>query len=147
MANRNRAHCFTWNNYPLTYAAVLGGLRCRYLVAAEELAPNTGTPHLQGYVVWESGKTVAAVRRILPGCHIEIARGNHQENDRYCRKTRAADHVPNERVYSRGDLPADPADRGRAEADRWELAWIAAKSGAIETIPADIRVRFAIISF
>ncbi|QGF19380.1 replication associated protein [Antarctic virus COCH21_78] len=141
MASRNRAHCFTWNNYPPTYAVVLDGLRCRYVVAGEERAPGTGTPHLQGYVVWRNGKTLAAVRTALVGCHITVTRGDHGQNDRYCRKTRDDDEEPNTVVYSRGDLPADAAERGRAEETRWEDAWDCAKRGDIEGIPADIRVR------
>lgn len=145
--SRNRAHVFTWNNYPPTYAAVLDRLDCRYCVAGEEIAPGTGTHHLQGYICWKNGKTIPSVRALLRGCHIEIARGNHEQNDRYCRKTRAVDADANLRVYSRGDLPSDPADRGRIERDRWEAAWIAAKAGAIEDIPADIRVRLVLIYF
>lgn len=139
--SRNRAHLFTWNNYPATYADVLGGLDCRYIVAGEELAPVTRTPHLQGYVVWRNPKSIAAVRGLLVGCHITVARGNHGQNDRYCRKTRPEDGDPNGVVYSRGDLPADPADRGAVEKLRWEDAWTAAKEGRIEDIPGDIRVR------
>lgn len=141
MVTRNRAHCFTWNNYPATYATVLGGLDCRYVVAGEERAPGTGTPHLQGYVVWNNPKSLAAVRGLLVGCHIIVANGNHQQNDRYCRKTRDVDDDPNDVVYSRGDLPASPADRGDAERNRWENAWDAAKEGRIDDVPADIRVR------
>lgn len=141
MSGRNRAHCFTWNNYGPTYATHLDGLDCRYIVAGEEIAPGTGTRHLQGYVVWRNGKTVSAVRTLLPGCHITVSRGNHVQNDRYCRKTRDTDDVPNGVIYHRGDLPADPADRGAAEKARWEIAWTLAKAGSIEEIPADIRVR------
>lgn len=141
MAARNRAHCFTWNNYPASYATDLDRIRCRFIVAGEELAPDTGTPHLQGYVVWKDSKSVAAVRGILRGCHITVARGNHSQNDRYCRKTRDVDGEPNGTVYSRGDLPTDPADRGAAEKLRWQVAWDLAKSGRIEDIDADIRVR------
>jgi len=139
--SRNRAHAFTWNNYPDDYATHLDGLLCRYIVAGEEVAPGTGTPHLQGYVVWRSGKTVSAVRQLLPGCHITITRGTHRQNDQYCRKTRDEDRVPNGVVYNRGDIPADPADRGAAEKARWEDSWSLAKRGLIEDIPADIRVR------
>lgn len=143
--SRNRAHSFTWNNYPSTYAAFFAGLDSRYIVAAEEVAPGTGTPHLQGYIVWTNAKTVSAVRAILRGCHVEISKGSHSQNDRYCRKTRAVDVHANVRVYSRGELPSDPADRGRVERDRWEAAWIAAKAGDLESIPADIRVRLVLI--
>lgn len=44
-------------------------------------------------------------------------------------------------VYERGDLPADPADRGDAESERWQAAWDSAISGRFLDIPADIRVR------
>lgn len=137
---RNRAHLFTWNNYPTDYVNRLKGLDCRYIVAGEEVAPGTGTPHIQGYVVWWNAKSVSSVRTILRGCHITVARGNHRQNDKYCRKTRDGD-TPNENVYSRGELPADAADRGAVEKLRWEHAWDAAKRGAVEEIPADIRIR------
>lgn len=139
--SRHRAYCFTWNNYPPQYTDHLDQLACRYIVAGQEVAPETGTPHLQGYVVWTSAKTVAASRRLLPGCHLTVARGNHGQNDRYCRKTRPEDDVGNANVYSRGDLPSDPADRGAAEKARWEAAWDLAKRGLIDDVPADIRVR------
>lgn len=139
--SRNRAHLFTWNNYPSTYSTILDGLPARYIVAGEERAPGTGTPHLQGYVVWTQGRTESAVRRMLPGCHITVARGDHSQNDRYCRKTREIDGTPNESVYSRGDLPASATERGAVEKARWESAWNSAKLGDLEAIPADIRVR------
>lgn len=145
--SRHRSYCFTWNNYTPSYAAKFDGLECRYIVAAEEVAPGTGTPHLQGYIVWTHGKSVSAVRSILRGCHVEVAKGTHSQNDSYCRKTRATDVHGNLRVYSRGELPSDPADRGRVERDRWQAAWNSAKTGAIEDIPADIRVRLVEIYF
>jgi len=45
---RSRKYVFTWNNYPPTYPGTLDDVLCKYVVAAEELAPTTGTPHLQG---------------------------------------------------------------------------------------------------
>lgn len=138
---RHRGYLFTWNNYPPAYRAFLDGLPTVYCVAGEEVAPGTGTPHLQGYLVWTCPKSEAATRNILRGCHVTIARGNHAANDNYCRKTRECDGEPNESVYSRGNLPSDPAERGAAEKDRWETAWDLAKQGDIENIPPDIRVR------
>nr|QTE03477.1 MAG: putative replication protein [Emberiza rustica CRESS-DNA-virus sp.] len=139
--SRHRGYLFTWNNYPGTYRTQLDGLPVRYIVAGEELAPGTGTPHLQGYLVWSSARTESATRTLLPGCHIIVARGNHAQNDQYCRKTRDGDREPNERVYSRGDLPSDPADRGAVEKARWQAAWDCAVTGDLENIPPDIRLR------
>jgi len=120
------------------------------VVAGEEHAPGmynklikieTGTPHLQGYLVWVHAKSIAATRGLLPGCHIVVARGTHSQNRAYCKKIRPIDPEPNATVYERGDIPADPADKGRDELLRWQGAWEAAKAGRIEDVPADIRVR------
>lgn len=139
--HRARAYCFTWNNPPADYRTHLEALECAYIVAGEELAPTTGTPHLQGYVYWRNAKTLSACRRKLPGCHVVAARGTHSQNRAYCTKTRPTDTEPNTVIYERGTLPSDPADRGQAEHDRWESAWDAAISGRLLDIPADIRVR------
>lgn len=141
MPSRHRAYCFTWNNYPADYQATLASLDCRYVVAGEELAPGTGTPHLQGYIVWNNAKSLTASTGLLPGCHLSIARATHRQNRAYCLKRREQDAVPNEVYYERGDLPADPADKGRDELLRWQSAWEAAKTGRLEDIPPDIRIR------
>lgn len=141
MPSRHRGFLFTWNNPPGTYRADLDRLDVLYIVAGEEIAPATGTPHLQGYVIWNHGKTESATRTLLRGCHITVARGTHLQNDRYCRKTRECDASPNESVYSRGTLPTDPVDRGAIEKQRWQTAWDFAKRGEIENIPPDIRIR------
>lgn len=139
--SRHRNYCFTWNNYPADYATVLDALPARFIVAGEEHAPETGTPHLQGYICFSAAKTVSAARRALAGCHVLRANGTHAQNNAYCRKTRPEDPVPNANVYERGDPPADPADRGAAEQDRWQAAWDSAIAGDLGSIPADIRIR------
>lgn len=139
--SRSRSWVFTWNNYPADYAAQLDLLQIRYLVAAEEIAPETGTPHLQGYVYWANAKTAAAVRGLLPGCHVERARGTPKQADDYCRKTRDEDAEPNAVVYARGERPLSPQEKGELEVARYETAWEHAKAGEIELIDADIRLR------
>lgn len=49
---RFRAVLFTWNNYPAGYVAALDALDVAYIVAGEERAPGTGTPHLQGILLY-----------------------------------------------------------------------------------------------
>lgn len=107
---------------------------CRYLIYGKEIAPETGTPHLQGYISFRAAKTLSAARRILPGCHLTVARGSGAQNKEYCSK--GGD------VYERGDLPLDPAAGGLAEKARWVDTWNAARNGDLESIPADIRVRY-----
>jgi len=138
---RSRGYCFTWNNYPADYRLLLDGINARYIVAGEELAPTTGTPHLQGYVYFWDGRTPSAVRRLLPGCRIVVARGTGEQNKQYCSKTRPEDLVANERVYERGRLPISNAEKGAMERARYESAWDLAKVGDVESIDADIRLR------
>lgn len=139
---RSRGFCFTWNNYPVDYRRILDEVQCRYVVCGEELAPTTATPHLQGYIYFESARTRSAVCRQLPGCHIIAARGDSQDNRNYCLKIRPDDVAPNEHFYERGDIPLSPSDKGTMERARYDNAWSLAKAGRIEEIDGDIRVRF-----
>jgi len=136
-----RGWLFTWNNYPDTYRDTLDQLECRYICAGEEIAPTTGTPHLQGYVYFRGQKRLATMRGLLPGCHLLPANGTSLENRLYCGKLRPQDPEPNAIFYERGNIPIDPAAKGEAERVRWETAWSLAKLGQIETISPDIRVR------
>jgi len=132
---------FVWNNYPADYRLHLDGVNCRYLIAGEELAPTTGTPHLQGFVVFTNAIRQRTVRERFPGCHVLVARASVAQNEQYCRKTRPDDLVANEVVYERGDKPMSSAEKGAMEQARYQNAWDFAKTGDIESIDADIRVR------
>lgn len=138
---RSRGWCFTWNNYPADYRTALDAVDCRYVCAGEEVAPNTGTPHLQGYVYFRTLKSLGQVRGILNGCHLSAAAGNSSQNRLYCGKLRPEDDEPNAVFYERGDIPLTSAEKGDLERARYERAWTLAKAGDIETVDADIRVR------
>jgi len=129
---RSRAFCFTFNNASVTDEELLLSLDCRYIVFGRELAPTTGTPHLQGFIYFTNGKTLRAARTALPGCHVEVAI-TVDEAIAYCKKE--GDFV------EKGIKPASQQERGDAEKARWQSAWDFAKAGDIESIPADIRLR------
>lgn len=131
--SRSRKYVFTLNNPTEANRGYLSELQCRYIIYGEEVSPTTGTPHLQGFVVWTNGKSMSATRSLLPGCHIEPARGSFSQCVAYCKK--------DGRFTERGDCPRDTAQAGTDEKLRWEEAWEAAKIGQIEAIPADIRIR------
>ncbi len=57
-----------------------------YIVVGREIAPTTGTRHLQGFVSFASRKSFAAVRGLLPTSHIECARGSPTQCRTYCIK-------------------------------------------------------------
>lgn len=57
--------CFTYNNYP-DARAFIDELRAhpwvKHYVVQQELAPDTGTPHLQGYVALKSRRTITVIK-------------------------------------------------------------------------------------
>jgi len=129
--SRHRNFVFTYNNYPDT--KLVDELNCKYIAYSEEVAPTTGTPHLQGYVTFNSAKTLAAVRTLLIGCHVEVMLGSIAQNEDYISKVAE--------MVERGEKPVSNDNKGRAEKLRWHNARTLAKEGKIDDIDADIYIR------
>jgi len=86
-----RAYCFTWNNYSDVTVDCLYEFFdkcCTYLVVGKEVAPTTGTPHLQGYFHLSNPKTMSAVHKSMSqdGIALLVARGDAEANYEYCSK-------------------------------------------------------------
>jgi hypothetical protein len=82
--------CFTINNYDEDTAEsdlrdLYGGGSVQYLVFGRETA-DTGTRHLQGYVVFESRRTLRQVRQAIRGAHLEKSKGTPLQASDYCKK-------------------------------------------------------------
>ena len=75
---------FTLNNYTAADEAVLKGMPFEYLLYGREVAPTTGTPHLQGYIQLKKRVRRAALCKLLQ-CHWEPAKGDVSSQD-YCKK-------------------------------------------------------------
>jgi len=128
---RNRNFCFTFNNYPDT--TLVDGIDCKYIAYSKEVAPSTGTPHLQGWITFNSAKTVSSVRKLLPGCHVEVMHGSIGENETYISKSAS--------IVERGEKPITNDNKGRNEQMRWHRARELAKEGNLDDIDADIYIR------
>lgn len=81
--------CFTVNNYT---EADIGGLRhlsnmkgVGYMVFGKEVG-ESGTPHLQGYVEFNSSKKMSFLHKHIPRGHFEERRGTSQQAAEYCKK-------------------------------------------------------------
>lgn len=60
----------------------------RYIIWGQEIAPTTGTPHLQGYLELRTPKRLSGVKK-LPGfdrAHLEARRGERDQARTYCMK-------------------------------------------------------------
>lgn len=95
--NNKRTHCdmarrivFTANNYDDATEDMLA--RCytdkvfSYMVYGREVAPTTGTPHLQGYAELTKQTRITTIRKLMKGIHVVLARGNVKANFAYCTK-------------------------------------------------------------
>lgn len=117
--------CFTLNNYTQEHLDALALVECKYLCYGKELAPTTGTPHLQGYVVFSSVKRPTGVAKLIPGAHITIAKGNTQQNITYCSKE--------SELVEFGQRPKTPKEIGESERQRWALIIEHAKADTLES--------------
>jgi len=128
--------CFTLNNYGQWDIEQLKAIECKYLVLGYEVAPTTGTPHIQGFIQFNSRKRTTTVGNILPaGCAFYASDGTAFQGADYCRK--GGD------FYEQGIAPNPPGVAGGlATAEKWEEVWRLAKEGRVEEIPPDIRLRY-----
>lgn len=99
--SRSRAWLFTLNNYTDGDEAVIRSLSAVYLCYGHEVAPSTGTPHLQGYVYLQHAKSMTAVKAMFAPAqpHFERANGTPAQNRAYCSKEDTTD------FYEVGELP------------------------------------------
>ncbi|AIX11625.1 replicase [Bat circovirus POA/2012/VI] len=86
-----RRFCFTWNNYTVADTLTVKDFfiqHCKYGIAGEEIAPTTGTPHLQGFANLSKPMRFSTIKKHLHnGIHIEKANGSDEQNQAYCKKS------------------------------------------------------------
>lgn len=97
---QKRRFAFTWNNYPTekgknkfgkeeedeAWMKCLKDTKYKYIIIGKEVAPTTGTPHLQGYFEFKSGKRFDTIEKICKGIKLIPAKGNAKQNRDYCCK-------------------------------------------------------------
>lgn len=83
---QSRRWVFTINNpTPSSLEQIIPA--AEYLVVGNEVAPTTGTPHLQGYVFFKKIQRRARVSKLIPNAWVEHAKGTHEQCREYCIKT------------------------------------------------------------
>jgi len=136
--NKVRTWCFTLNNYTpeelaVIYETVDNSDVFKYAIIGKETG-ESGTPHLQGYLVYKNPVRFNTVRQAVSmRSHIEPAKGTAVQNVAYCSKEDA--------FREWGTRPISNKDKGRLEKERYSQAWDHAARGNLEDIDADLRIR------
>lgn len=89
-----RSWCFTYNNPTEEGIERLMEMfdrdyddgRLLYAIIGNETAPETGTPHIQGFCKYKNEKTWKFLKKIDEKIHIEPARSSDHKNFKYCSK-------------------------------------------------------------
>lgn len=120
MSDRYCRWCFTINNYSAEeLAACLAMPDVRYLVVGEEVG-ESGTPHLQGFVVFSKQLRRKAVSLLLPRAWLGAAKGTNEDASKYCKKANKFTEI--------GELPKE---RGQAGSDEKKRKYDEARDIAI----------------
>lgn len=102
--DRLRNFVFTINNYTDVDIQHLINYDCRYIVFAREVAPTTGTPHLQGYCELNKLTWFNTVKFTLPkGTHIEPRYGTQKQAIDYIKQPTAKPVPAPEDLYEVGE--------------------------------------------
>lgn len=117
--------CYTLNNpeFPIPWNETTQ----LYHVYGKEKAPETGTPHHQGFICFKNQKYLTQVKELNDKAHWEIAKGTNQQAADYCKKD--GDYV------EKGTIPLEPARLGnKANQEKWRLINDLAKAGNLNEI-------------
>lgn len=104
---RSRGWVFTINNYDDIDIAQFMEIshETQYAIVGFEIAPSTGTPHMQCYVFFKNQRLGSTLEnKFSKKIHYEPARGTPSENQRYCLGLDPP-KKPNEDFWESGVLP------------------------------------------
>jgi hypothetical protein len=121
---------FVLNNYTQEEEDAVKAWDCRYLVFGHEIAPTTGTPHLQGYVYWHSQKTFSACKKLNQRMDWRTCDATPEENREYCIKD-------GDDVFEKGICPMSQKNKGDTEKQRWAEIIELAENGDWEKLKLD----------
>lgn len=140
---RSRNWTFTINNYTEQDENWCWGLgfedHFKYTCVGREIAPETGTPHLQGMVCWTTMKSFGQMKSLHEGAHWEAMRESVEVNMNYCKK--------GDDFYEWGEAPMTQKQKGEANLERWEAARECVRQNRIGDIPADLAIHLAKLEY
>lgn len=116
---RHRFYLFTWFNKPYSEAvthfdALMTAGKVTYACFQSERCPESGRYHLQGWCAFRGARTFSAAKVLISQtAHIEPARGNAEQCDKYCTKDESATDEAKAGLerYQKGERPLGQGSR------------------------------------
>lgn len=138
--NRSTSWIGTMNNYTDEDEARLQNYNCKYLVYGREIAPTTGTRHLQIYIVFNSQKERSTLCRAFPRTHWEAKSQYSSPSDCIAYMKKDGD------FFEKGTPPVDAAVArqrgGEATKHKWEEIVANSKKGDFHLVDPEIVMKF-----
>lgn len=132
-----KRYCFTLNNYTEDEERRLKELNCEWIIFGHEIAPTTGTPHLQGAICYKNKRNVNVIKKLFPRMWVHTMDGQPHDSRDYCMKADATGY------FEKGIMPESQGKKGgQKKADIWHEARQAAKEGRFEDIPDELWVKY-----
>ncbi len=129
--------CFTVNNpkQPVNFTAQM-----TYLVVGTEES-KSGTPHYQGYVIFESRRRLTAVKKIIPRA---AWFPRYQGPVKFSTPKQASDYCKKDGLFTEYGVLPPPTNKVGTESNKrkWVDAYTAAKDHDLEKIPEDMLIRY-----
>lgn len=123
---------FTVNHYTesdiadvMTFAS-----QCKYVIFGKEIA-ESGTPHLQGFLITKATTRLSKLKKVVPRAHWENAKKCNDANVKYCKKQGDFTEI--------GQLPQS---KGQAQVDIWQAVRRLAEAGDFDAIPDNMYIRY-----
>lgn len=121
--NPQKNWCFTLNNYTEEQYQELLNYDCTYIVIGKEIAPETGTPHLQGFITFNKPQRLSACRKIVQA-HWTPSRGTAEQNKDYCSKS--------DNYEERGEIPMNRKRQAEHQREHFAAVIQSAINGTIK---------------
>lgn len=141
--------CLTINNPQAEDEERFSSEKIQYAIVGREIAPDTGTKHLQCYVCLRRQDRFSGLKKLFPRAHIEKAQGTVLQNQLYCKKgeqshaewkelkEKGPNYGKNANYFEVGEAPPD--EKRKRDYDK---ALELVKAGKKQEIQADILIPY-----
>lgn len=113
--------CFTLNNYKPAEVKKLEEYKCEYMIFGYEIAPTTGTKHLQGFMQFKNNKLFTTIKKDFKRIWLARREGSPIQARNYCYYADyPANTLPNDKLFEKGELI--PRDKQGTRTDLNQIA-------------------------